>query len=1282
MNEKNVESDQKIITKIKHIKNLSPFSRDLSLKQRKSNESTEQNNNKQHGTYSPFNRNQKNNISTEKETFLQRSSNRSRDKDNTFVRKSPINKSKHLTYINNYKKKNINENNNYGVLENNKNMEEIEKKKKLYENQREVPFFRKYIDKIRENGLAESQTSGNRPSVGKNNYNNYSYRENTRNRDKIRDLIENINNKNNRSNRIRRYNEEKEENPIIENYTSKNSNDKYYKREIKRDSKNIINNDNKDIIIKDVDKDISYRENDKKDKDKDRKVYQNEYVKSNEKKEVIEIEDNKGNNNIFENKEDKKECLDNDKDNGNGNDKVKKEDINNMEKEEEKIDELKNNDEKEKNEEKIHFENNDENKYDIISMKNIKTEDTNDNNNDKDKDNTTNLEVDKKEDQQQDQEKEKLKAEEVEAQAKKDNNIINDNDNNMKEEEAQNLDKKEDIAKEEIKKEEVHENKNEQIMDENEEKKLENENNSEKIKNEEEKKEEDDKDKYEIKKSFSNSQMIVKYENDSIKIDNSSKINITLNEPSHPKHDLSKEKKTYPKNVKNIKQIKLIKNKNNSVEVRKKKLHMAHINSHTEDKNFYTSPIKTAENNYNSSELNNEVISAKNLSKNLSNNNNVINKKKIPKLNINSKSNNRDNNSSDRRSNNGDNVCMLCKKKNKKFLMCPKCHKVCCEKCIKNKKKKNKFCSFCNYFINDITKYIILNTNRNSIQKNKSLKNEENSPHKISGHSRRYMKANIYSQPKNKMPPEETPSFRRRNDSEKRNEKSKKVIKHRFSGEKNSHSQKNENEEDENKNIRRTYDNRKTEELFKTKKFYETYIDGHKSKTHNQISLNNKSKGEDIEDFDPNDKKENNNNKLRSSKPTNTKDKNEENKKADENNLNSIVNKNDKAIDDDNKGANENLNDKNNNDNIKYKEEINKDICLEHNNKLSIFCIQCNKELCDECINNHMNNHNLIKYSNIDYDKFKNLLTQKNENDNKNTTLQNHLNDFTQKIKSYKLEKDIIISEINKIINNYINSIDLKIQEINEMMEKIKNEQNKIIENNNIINDQLALFYKLNLKETDKVINNEESLNDDTMNKIAKIGDLDYYSNEIQKINDNKDYLKFNYFTSQIMKDIPLSNSNNTILFSKLYFNEENFNDFIYNLKYNNKNNKNNTNNNNSNNNPYGIDLDELKEFIFKDESNINSDLFIIRNWKNKALIQINIDLNMNSENEDNDIFYNNINCFLLISNKDLNNYCELNQKLFSKGNLCLYVIIPWEQFNIFNYEHLCFKVIIFNHNK
>ena len=229
------------------------------------------------------------------------------------------------------------------------------------------------------------------------------------------------------------------------------------------------------------------------------------------------------------------------------------------------------------------------------------------------------------------------------------------------------------------------------------------------------------------------------------------------------------------------------------------------------------------------------------------------------------------------------------------------------------------------------------------------------------------------------------------------------------------------------------------------------------------------------------------------------------------------------------------------------------------------------------------------------------------------------------------------------------------------------------------LDDMTLEFFENTLQKRVRIVKSSGSA---FVGSFMKDYERDYYSNELQKINDNKDYLKLNYFTSQIMQDIPFNSNGNTILFSKLYFNEEHFNDFINNLKYNNKNSKNNTNNNNINDNPYGIDLDELKEFIFKDESNINSDLFAIRNWKNKALIQINIDLNMNSENEDNDIFYNNINCFLLISNKDLNNYCELNQKLFSKGNLCLYVIIPWEQFNIFNYEHLCFKVIIFNHNK
>ena len=65
-------------------------------------------------------------------------------------------------------------------------------------------------------------------------------------------------------------------------------------------------------------------------------------------------------------------------------------------------------------------------------------------------------------------------------------------------------------------------------------------------------------------------------------------------------------------------------------------------------------------------------------------------------------------------------------------------------------------------------------------------------------------------------------------------------------------------------------------------------------------------------------------------------------------------------------------------------------------------------------------------YSNNDNYKLKELIVQKRENNNKNNLLQNYLNDFEQKIKMYKLEEELFISEINKIANNYINDNRLK----------------------------------------------------------------------------------------------------------------------------------------------------------------------------------------------------------------------------------------------------------------
>ena len=277
-----------------------------------------------------------------------------------------------------------------------------------------------------------------------------------------------------------------------------------------------------------------------------------------------------------------------------------------------------------------------------------------------------------------------------------------------------------------------------------------------------------------------------KSKNNLVQIDNANKINIYFNEISiNPLAKEKVEKKLPPKNIKQIKRI-----KNKSVEIRKKNLHIPNINlfsiSNSSNNNI-NSYKNTDENNKNDSfhqknidhnpntEKNKDIIFHKNISN--------INKSKVPKLNLNSKT--LKNNSMTERSqanNNNDNfVCLLCNKKCKKSLMCPKCHKISCELCIKNKKKKNKFCSFCNYFLNDITKYIemknVTNNKRNIKFKKSKEQNNQDSLNRMSEHNMMQTKTNIYSNSKNKSLLENTPSFKQKNMSEKKSQKSKNKIK-------------------------------------------------------------------------------------------------------------------------------------------------------------------------------------------------------------------------------------------------------------------------------------------------------------------------------------------------------------------------------------------------------------------------------------------------------------------------------------------------------------------------
>ena len=795
----------------------------------------------------------------------------------------------------------------------------------------------------------------------------------------------------------------------------------------------------------------------------------------------------------------------------------------------------------------------------------------------------------------------------------------------------------------------------------------------------------------------------IKFENN-IKLDN---LNIFVNEI--PKQN-SREKifKNSPKN-KNQKN----RNMNKSVELRNKNIIIPNIN-------IVKISNSSMNNNYHINNEENNKIDSKQ-PKNIENNKksdinkeNTNNKNKIPKLFLNSKTIKQ--NSMTERSqnkNNNDNInfiCLLCNKKCKKPLKCPKCFKIYCEQCIKNKKKKNKFCSSCNYYLNDITKYIEIkniNNKRNIKNKiNKEIKDTtDDSLNHMSGagHNMIPSKTNLYSHSKTRSLIEQTPKFTQKNKSEKKSQKTKNKIK--INGDKNISSHKKENLEgdENNKKSKKMNDNKKINERNKNKKLNDysrnkinnttgEKIKKEKIKQNESIDLNefdiNKDKDKDMSIIENENKNKNedmpkeiitkdlesNNNETINNKEEIIKEDNNNinnefnNNEQDSNNINNEINK---YEEDNNNGLYkiEKNNEDNNDNNItndKEEKEKDRNICFEHNNELKYYCFQCDKEFCEECLNNHYNEHNLIDYINNDYYRLKELILKKRENNNKNNILQNYLNNFEQKIKMYKLEEEIFISEINRIANNYIIDIESKISEIKALIDKIKNEQNVIIENNKIIAEYFNYFYKQNNENNINNINYEEFISN---NKIAEISPVNY-APEIQKLNNNKNIFKFNYFTCQTIHDIQINYNSNIILFSKIFFDDNNLNNFIHDLK--------NSNNIISINNE---NFSDIKNIIF-DKSNINFDSFSIKNYNGEALIQVNINLNKNNEYSNENIFYDNIKCYLLISNKEINNYCELDKKMISNGNLCLYNLILWEKFNIFIYNNLCFKILLFNHYK
>ena len=639
-------------------------------------------------------------------------------------------------------------------------------------------------------------------------------------------------------------------------------------------------------------------------------------------------------------------------------------------------------------------------------------------------------------------------------------------------------------------------------------------------------------------------------------------------------------------------------------------------------------------------------------------------------------------------------ICLLCNKKVKKPLCCPRCKKAFCEQCLKNKKKKSKFCSFCNFFINDITNYIKIVASEKKTIPDKKIKKLTKFNTSLTKNFR------TINEVKNRdITIDHSKTISK--DKEK-NENSKPLInkvesKNSLNKTNKKNNNKNNITKDENNDIKV---NLKSLNLFKNiynnrnnnvNNNFNTFSDENCINSSNieeeKLSMNtfntfNSNTYEEDDIIDNNIQKE----KINFVKKLNKKSYDNEIKPSNEIKAN-IVNKikNDDIKQDELKVKEDIITSANTNT---YNNEI-VNYCNEHTKeKLICYCVQCNKEFCKKCIvdkeNNHLENeHKIIDYLNnsihLNYRNIKNIIKTKNEIDKENDSLNKYVNYFSDIIKNFETEKEINLNYINNIINKNINDIENKIKELKTIINKIKIKQNILSSNKNSIQKYFDLY--TNDSNEDNLIKEyndqyQEIINNIKNNNLIGNFNLDYTFEKIKWNNINGNLI-FNFFTSQIINyNKNVFNENKILLVnSKLIFDNNYFDNFIDITK------KISIKNDNPSN-----DI-ELNNSIYENENNYNA-LYIV-NKGDKAMMQISIKLSKNKNKINEELNVNKENIFgnVLLNNGEKVIDFELKEKMIYKGMLYLYDLVPWEQLiNNNNYKdkyinqmgnEICFKALL-----
>ena len=682
-------------------------------------------------------------------------------------------------------------------------------------------------------------------------------------------------------------------------------------------------------------------------------------------------------------------------------------------------------------------------------------------------------------------------------------------------------------------------------------------------------------------------------------------------------------------------------------------------------------------------------------------------------------------------------VCLICNKIAKRPLMCPKCEKVSCEECIKNKKTKNKFCSFCNSYISGIYSYIPINLysreSENSLSKRGSI-NFKRMSHTINNKKTNNNNKNLkidtdqitskidYRKKSNSISKTEFNTNSKINKNTMKindNFNLNNILKNKTFKDKPKNAQlgssitniiskiKNiKNEKIGNSSVNNNYKNPK-----------QTQVILNKIKNINNVNNNMCSRNTNLEEKITNQDENNRNaplfsinemgslgsikslfsntendmneykevmkefNKTPNSKKDNIKNKiygnkineNKSNKKEEYQNKLKIYINNIEKDKDKDDFFLEKIKEE---DNLKYNEsEIPEEFCIKHyKEKIIFFCLDCNAKYCQDCLKEITHN---TKHQTINYP-----------------------NECNQEFQ--KLINEYILNNKNKIINNkdlyyYEQAINLYEKEKNIFLEQLEIIKNNYINKINLkIQDIKNIIDKLKQKE--KYLN----INDSLLKKYFDSYKEDKKENILNEINGNnnnindpnleneKKIIEFStinslfqcissqYITSNL---INIKEKRSNALYTEIKFDKCDLNKFLNNMQRNNYSFDNKyTNINNINNNVENIeDIISEKELYFDENLlSLTEASVYIKNINDNALIQLNINLYKNEDEYGNKIDCNYICGFFLIC-QEKNNTFTLSQKKVTNGILTLYKVIPWNFLSI--YDNVKYKIILYNNN-